>query len=61
MNSEQRAALQSAVDRLNAVMTDIRKVGGESVIIRPRANFNTDEGFANITVEVTTGREVFGS
>jgi hypothetical protein len=61
MNWKQRAALQAAVDQLNAVMADIRKSGGDKVIIRPWANFNTDEGVANIQVEITTGREVFRS
>ena len=61
MNEEQRGALQAAVNQLNAVMADIRKTGGDKVVIRPWANFNTDEGVANITVEVTTGREVFRS
>lgn len=53
---EQEARLRAAVDEINDAMADILSKCGESVSVRPWANFSTDSGYAEIEVEITTGR-----
>lgn len=59
MTEQERIALQSAVRHLNGVLAGLGETYGERVAIRPIANFNTDNGYAQVTVEVTTGVERF--
>lgn len=53
---EHRAALQRAVDCLNETMAEIIRECGDSVVVRPWANFSRDDGIAAVEIEVTTGR-----
>lgn len=55
-SDEHKAALKQAVECLNETMAGIIRDCGESISIRPWANFSADDGVAYIEVEVTTGR-----
>lgn len=59
MTGEERTALQRAIQQLNALLASLGETYGDRVTIRPIANFNTDSGYAQVTIEVTTGVERF--
>lgn len=59
MKEIDRKALQEAVSRLNQVLEEIQARCGDTVRIVPRANFNTDTGYAAVVVEVTAAVETF--
>lgn len=59
MTEQERQALDSAVKHLNATLAGIGEANRGRVAIRPYVDFNTEEGFAQVVVEVTTGVERF--
>ncbi len=59
MSDEERAKLQRAVDALNAVLSQLRATHGRTLSVRPYANYNTEDGYAAVKVEITTGIEMF--
>lgn len=59
MSEAERRALESAVKHLNAVLAGLCEAHGDKLQIRPHANYNTEDGYAQVVVEVTTGVEKF--
>ncbi len=59
MTDEERVTLQGAVSILNEVVAELYRRHGEAIRVVPRVHYNTDEGYAAVSVEVTTGVETF--